>query len=462
MTEHAAAQSAELSAWLVEHEIETVIAAGIDQNGVLRGKRLPVQRFLGILEHGVPLCDVFWAMDVAEEALVERPEGHRGYFPTKARGYPDILLRPDLATARLVPWHDRTALFLGSFHDQDGVEIPIDPRVVLRRVVERARASGYEPMLGLELELYLLDETPRSLEEKGYIRLQPVNVRPYTYGVAGSARNEPLLGRLRSLLTTHGIAVEAANLETGPAQVELNLRYGPALQAADATVLFKNAVKEIAAQEGVLATFMAKPHAQWAGNSCHLHLSLWQEGRNAFWDGEHGGASAAMRSFMAGVLETMADLAAFAAPTVNSYRRYHAYSWAGTTATWGHDNRSTGLRTVLEGSDGTRLEHRQGGGDVNPHLLAAAALAAGLDGIERGLEPPPETQADAYLLPPEQGPPLPRTLDEALDRLERSERARDLLGADLVDYYVVYKRAELEAARAAVTDWEVRRYLEMA
>jgi glutamine synthetase len=168
-----------------------------------------------------------------------------------------------------------------------------------------------------------------------------------------------------------------------------------------------------------------------------------------------------MHQFMAGVLDTMAELTAFAAPTINSYKRFHAYSWAGTTETWDTENRSTGLRAVIEGPHGTRMEHRQAGGDANPYLLTAAVLAGGLSGIERALELRPATSADAYVLPPEQARPLPGTLAEALEALAASGRARELLGADLVDYYLVYKRAEVEAAKLAVTDWEVRRYLEM-
>jgi glutamine synthetase len=454
-------ETAELARFLADHGVDTVVAAGTDTNGVLRGKRMGVEHFLRGADHGIALCDVFWVMDLAEEALVERPAGHEGYFPTKAQGYPDILLVPDPSSARLVPWHDRTALVLGTFCDQEGRRLPIDPRATLERVVERARALGLEPLVGFELEFYVLAETPRSLADKGYVGLEPLNVRPYTYGVVGGAQNEPLLARLRAQLAVHGIVVEGANPETGPGQFEVNIRYAGALEAADDAVRLKAAVKEIAQQEGLLATFMAKPSSAWAGNSCHLHLSLAQGERNAFFDAEANAPSQTLRHFLAGVLDTMTALAAFSAPNVNSYRRYHPYSWAGTTATWGTDNRSTGLRLILEGPAGTRLEHRQAGGDANPYLLAAAVLAAGLEGIARGLEPPPPTEADAYLLDAGGAPPLPVSLEEALDALAGSELARSLLGDELVDYYLVYKRAEVEAARLAVTDWDVRRYLEL-
>lgn len=452
----------DVGAWLEEHRIETVIVAGSDTNGVLRGKRMGVDHFRRALDHGMPLCDVFWVMDIVEEALVERPPTHRGYFPTKAQGYPDILAKPELETIRLVPWHDRTALVLATFCSQAGEELPVDPRAVLRRVVERARSLGYEPMLGIELEFYVLRESAATLAEKRYTDLAPLNPHAYTYGIFGGSLNEPLLARLREQLTLHGIPLEGGNPETGPGQIEMNLRYAPALEAADNTLRYKNAVKEIVAQEGYLATFMAKPVAAWAGNSCHMHFSLQRDGENAFWDGDApDGASSTMRSFLAGQLATMPELTALVAPTVNSYKRYTPYSWAATTCTWGVDNRSTAIRAVLEGPHGTRVEHRQAGGDANPFLAAAAALAGGLHGIEAGLEPPAVTAADAYALGPDEAPPLPRTFGEALALLQRSERARELLGQEFVDYYVVYKRAELDAANAAVTDWEVRRYLEM-
>lgn len=451
----------ELERWLVEQEIETVVAAGVDTHGVLRGKRLPAERFVATLEHGVALSDVFWVMDLAEAELVERPTGQVTYFPAREEGYPDVYLVPDPATLRPMPWHERTALALGSFRRHDGAPVPIDPRVALAAAVERVRALGLEPMVGVELEFYLLRESSASLAAKGFTSLEPLEPRPYTYGVLGGSLNEPLLGRLRRLLAEHGVPVEAANPETGPGQFEVNLRYGPAQRAADDAMLLKHAVKEVAAQEGLLATFMAKPVTSWAGSSCHLHLSLRRDGRNAFWDGSAQAESEVLRRCVAGVLATMPELTAFLAPTPNAYRRFHPYSWAGSTATWAFENRSTGLRVVLEGEAGTRLEHRQAGGDANPYLAVAAMLAGCVHGLELGLEPPPPLAGDAYALGPADAPPLPRTLEAALALLEQSDRARELLGPDLVEHFVACKQAEVEAARAAVTDWEVRRYVEL-
>ena len=418
---------------LRQRGVDTVILAGADSHGIMRGKRVPIAELDRVAEHGVALSDVVWALPVDEREPVLPPPGHDGYFPRP--GYPDMRAVPDLETARVVPWHDRTALLLCDF-----VDVPLSPRAVLRAVVERARAMGVEPVAGVELEFYLLRETPRSLLEKRPSQLVAVDEGPSVYGVVAASRHEPFTSAVREMLLGHGLAVEACNPESGPGQFEINLRAAPALQAADEAFLLKSAVKEIAARQGLLATFMAKPRSDWPGSSCHLHLSVDED----------------MRHFIGGLLEGMAELTAILAPTPNSYRRFVPRSWAGTTATWGADNRSAGLRTIGAG----RVEHRQAGADANPYLALAAVLAAGLDGLERGCEPPPPVDGDVYALSGGAARALPATLAEATDLLERSALARDWLGDDVVDHYVAMRRAELAAQAAAVTDWETARYLE--
>jgi glutamine synthetase len=426
--------------------IETVILAGADSHGIMRGKRLPIAELDRAAEHGVSLCEVIWALPVDEAEPVEPPPRYAGYFPRP--GYPDMRAVPDLETARVVPWHDRTALVLCDFVDRDGGAVPLSPRAVLRSVVERARAMGLEPILGVELEFYVLRETPRSVLDKRPSQLVAADERPSVYGVVAGSRHEPFAGEVRETLLGYGLAVEACNPEAGPGQFEINLRAASALQAADEAFLLKSAVKEIAARHGLLATFMAKPRSDWPGSSCHLHLSLRE------------GTPSTMRQFIGGLLEGMAELTAIVAPTPNSYRRLTPYSWAATTATWSVDNRSAGLRAIGRGDDISRVEHRQAGADANPYLAAAAALAAGLDGVERACEPPAPFEGDAYALTNGAVPSLPATLGEATDLLERSALARDWLGDDVVDHCVAMRRAELAAQAAAVTDWETSRYLE--
>lgn len=455
--------SATIVADLRDQGVRTVIVCGIDTHGIMRGKRIPIDQFARVLDEGMALCDVFWVMHVDESDLVARPAGHQGYFPTERNGYPDILAIPDVSTLRIVPWHDDTALVIADWHraHHQG-PIPLDPRAVLHRVISRAREMGFEPFSALELEFYLLRETPASVRHRHSSDLVPLDDQPSTYGVVLGSRQEPIARVIRESMLAFGIPIEACNPETGPGQFEINLRYGPSLKAADDAFLFKSGVKELAAQHGLLATFMAKPNAAWAGNSCHLHLSLTRgDGAPAFFDAtQPHGISRTMRSFAAGVLDAMPAFTALMAPNLNSYRRYRPYSWAGTTATWGIDNRSTGLRVICEGPSGTRLEQRQAGGDANPYLATAAVLAAGLSGIERGLEPPPLTDADVYALRPGEVPGLPSSLESAVEALAASDLARAWLGQEFVDHYVVMKRAEVAAQAASVTDWEIARYLD--
>jgi glutamine synthetase len=426
--------------------VETVILAGADTHGIMRGKRLPIAELPRAAEHGVALCEVIWALPVDElEPVQPQPEGD-GYFPRP--GYPDMLAVPDLETARIVPWHDHTALVLCDFVDHDGRAIALSPRAVLRSVVERARSMGVEPIVGVELEFYVLRETPQSVLAKRPSQLRAVDARPSVYGVVAASRHEPFAGAVRETLRQYGLAVEACNPEAGPGQFEINLRAAPALSAADEAFLLKSAVKEIAGRQGLLATFMAKPRADWPGSSCHLHLSL------------RDGASSTMRHFIGGLLAAMAELSAIFAPTPNSYRRLAPYSWAATTATWSVDNRSAGLRAICRSDGITRVEHRQAGADTNPYLAAAAALAAGLDGVRRRCEPPPAVDGDVYALADGAVPALPATLAEATDLLERSALARDWLGDDVVDHCVAMRRSEVAAQATAVTDWETERYLE--
>jgi glutamine synthetase len=446
-----------LARQLRQRGVETVILAGADTHGIMRGKRLPVAELTRAAERGIALCEVIWALPLDELEPVQPPPRRAARFPRA--GLPDMLAVPDLETARIVPWHEGTALLLCDFVDEHGSAISLSPRAVLRSVAERGRSMGFEPIVGVELELYLLRETPRSVLAKRPSQLVAVEERPSVYGVVAASRQEPFAGGVRETLLQYGLAVEACNPEAGPGQLEITLRAAPALRAADEAFLLKSAVKEVAAGQGLLATFMAKPRSDWPGSSCHLHLSLRAGDGDAFHHPADG-MSSIMRHFIGGLLSSMAELSALFAPTPNSYRRFAPYSWAGTTATWGIDNRSAGLRAVCRGDGATRVEHRQAGADANPYLAVAAALAAGLDGVQRLREPPPPVDGDVYAQPAGTVPPLPATLAEASDLLERSALARDWLGDDIVEHCVAMQRSELAAQGAAVTDWETARYLE--
>lgn len=436
--------------------VDTVILAGADTHGIMRGKRVSIAELARAAEHGIALCEVIWALPVDESEPVQPPPEHAGYFPRA--GYPDMLAFPDLETARIVPWHEHTALVLCDFVDGDGSAISLSPRAVLRSVVERARSMGFEPIVGVELEFYLLRETPQTVLTKRPSQLVAVEGQSSVYGVVAASRQERFTGGVRETLSRYGLAIEACNPEAGPGQFEINLRAAGALRAADEAFLLKSAVKEVAAGQGLLATFMAKPRSDWPGSSCHLHLSL-RVGDDEVFDDPADGMSSTMRHFIGGLLSGMTELSALFAPTPNSYKRFAPYSWAATTATWSVENRSAGLRAICRGDGATRVEHRQAGADANPYLAVSAALAAGLDGVQRGCEPPPPVAGDVYALAAGAAPPLPATLGEATEALERSALARDWLGDDVVEHCVAMRRGELAAQAAAVTDWETSRYL---
>jgi glutamine synthetase len=434
--------------------IGAAIVAGADTHGLLRGKRITIGELPMVVEHGLPMCEVFWALALDEAEPVPRPPEFAGWFPQP--GYPDILARPDLSTLRGASWEHGAALMLCDFAHLDGSPLELCPRSILRKVATRAMQQGLQPLVGVELECYLLEETPASVRCKRPSMLVPVDAEQRVYGVSAAHRLERFARRLHDSLTRLEIPVSACHPEEGPGQLEITIGHADPVLTADRTVLLKHAAKALAAQEGLVATFMAKPRSDWAGNSCHLHVSLRAADRDAFHSED--GLSPTMGSFIAGTLEHMAELTAVMAPTPNSYRRFVPHSWAATTETWAIDNRTAGLRAVCQGEDRTRVEHRQAGGDVNPYLAVAAALAGGLDGIRRRKPAPQPTEGDIFA-EPDAPLALPRTLEEALQRLESSGLARDWLGAEFVAHFVAMRRAEIGAQATAVTDWETARYL---
>lgn len=441
---------------LERHRVRTVKIGTPDMDGVYRGKRLSTAQFLaGADGPGFAQCDVIFGWDIAEEVIT----GARLAVGSADTGFADVLLRPDLATLRLVPWEAETAAVVCDVSTEHGEPLAQSPRSVLRRVVERARALGFEPMMAVELEMRLFREDQVSLRAKRYSDLTPLNPGLNCYSISHASVDEPVVGALRAHMDAFGIEVEGYNREHGEGMYEMNLRYAPALEAADRGMLFKSGAKEVLAQHGVVPTFMAKYSDALDGCSGHIHQSLWRDGANAFWDAsaDHH-MSADMRAYIAGALATMHDLFALYAPNINSYKRYVAGSWAPTAATWGIENRTAALRAITGSPGSIRLEHRVPGADVNPYLGFAASLAGGLSGIERKLEPANPVQVDAYTL--DDLPPLPRTLDAAINVLDRSELARDWLGDAFVDHYVTMRRWEVERHQRAVTEWERARYFE--
>ncbi|HWV37106.1 MAG TPA: glutamine synthetase family protein [Vulgatibacter sp.] len=436
--------------------IEVAKLGVFDVDGIFRGKYVALDKLWSGVRKGLGFCDVVFGWDC----------GDRLYDNSRLTGwhtgYPDAVARVDLSTFRPIPWETGAAAFLLDVEDEQGRPHPASPRGLLKRVAARAREMGFAPRYSYEFEFFLFRETPETVRRKGYRNLRPLSPGMFGYSWLRSSENAAIVHDLVDGCRAFRIPIEGFHTETGPGVYEVAIAYDDVVEAADRAALFKTAAKEICSRHGVMACFMAKWNAELPGCSGHVHQSLWSldGGRNLFFDpkGERG-MSVTSRRFLAGQLELMPELTALVAPTVNSYKRYVPGVWAPLNASWGFENRTCALR-VIGGADGTsaRIEHRQPAADSNPYLTMATLLAAGLYGIERGLEPPAGVRADATAM---QAPALPRTLDEAVARLEESARARELLGDDFVDHFVRTRQWEARQYQQAVTSWELERYFEI-
>jgi glutamine synthetase len=428
-----------------EGRVDTVLVAMTDMQGRLQGKRCAARYFLNeVVPHATEACNYLLAVDVEMNTVA----GYR--MSSWERGYGDFVLRPDLSTLRLLPWHERTALVLADIEWVTGGDVPASPRQVLRRQLDRLAERGLTAYVGTELEFIVFDDSFEAAWQAGYRELTPANQYNVDYSLLGTGRLEPLLRRIRNDMTGAGMYVESAKGECNPGQHEIAFRYADALTTCDNHSIYKTGAKEIAAQQGRSLTFMAK-YNEREGNSCHIHISLRSISGDPVLagDGEHG-FSQLMRHFLAGQLACLREFTYFFAPNVNSYKRFAAGSFAPTAVAWGLDNRTCALRVVGHG-DSLRVENRVPGGDVNPYLAVAALVAAGLYGIEHELEPEELFVGNAY---ESDKPTVPSTLRDAADLLAASELARKAFGADVVEHYLNAARVEIAAFDAAVTDWE--------
>jgi glutamine synthetase len=436
----------ELNAEVEAGTIDTVVSAFTDMQGRLMGKREEAHFFVSeSAEHGLEGCNYLLALDMEMDP-------QPGYaMASWERGYGDFHLHPDMATLREIPWLEGTALVLCDVAWEDGSPVVASPRQVLAAQVERARAAGFEPMFGSELEFYLLKESYAQAHDQHYRGLTPSVPYILDYHVLATTYDEGFIRQIRNGMQGAGIPVESSKGEAWPGQHEINFRYADALTMADNHVIYKNGAKEIAQRNGCSITFMAKPDHTWIGNSCHIHASLWRDGSNAF-----AGDESVFDRFLAGWIAGAGELALFLAPNVNSYKRYAAGSWAPTTLAWGNDNRTCGFRIVGHGAS-KRVETRIPGGDVNPYLAFAALIAAGLHGIEAGLELGPALEGNAY---ESDAPRFPSTLRDAIAALEAGTIARSAFGDEVVDHYLNYGRTEQRLFDQVVTCWERERLFE--
>jgi len=460
-------------------EVDTVLTVFPDLYGRLVGKRFTGAFFCDhVLQHGMHACDYLLACDMEMDPVP-------GYsFASWEKGYGDVRCVPDLRTLRRASWLEHSALVLCDVYEEPGEAlVAVAPRSILRRQLERAAAAGYVPKGASELEFFILRDSYESAERKGFDHLETAGWFIEDYHALQGSKVEPLVGAIRRHADHSGVPVESSKGEWGPGQQEINLQYAELLEMADRHVIYKQAAKEIAIQNGLAVTFMAKLDERLAGSSMHLHSSLWRDGGTtaAFAPaagGESGtkssgrqraaGAASAneadrlpdlCRWWLGGLMHHARASALLFAPTVNSYKRFRAGSFAPTAIAWALDNRTAGFRIVGSGPS-LRVECRIPGADANPYLAFAATVAAGLDGIARRLEPPPRFTGDAYAAG--DLPRVPATLPEAIAEFEASALFREAFGAEVVEHLLHFARTEQRKFDETVTTWERRRYLERA
>ena len=432
---------------IAEHKVSTVIVAATDPAGVVRGKRLTVPYFRKAVEGGVNFSSYILGTTTMDEVLP-------GLFDT---GIPDVRGHIDLGSFRLAPWEDGAAIVLMDWHTEEGEPHPLCPRSALKRQVERAGDMGYAVRASLELEFYLLPIPIHEVRQGRWSDL-PLPARDiHCYSVLEGHFSEPIIGRLRACFPDE---IEACLPEWGQGQFEVNLYRSDALKMADTAVMMKLAAKQIAAEAGATATFIAKLREDMSGSSGHIHLSLRdaRSGESVFYDPSRPlRLSRIFEQFVAGNLEVFREAALFYAPNVNSYKRMQAGSFAGTTRCWGVDNRTAGFRAINESAGKARLEIRIGGADLNPYLAIAVGLGAGLRGIAKGLTPPPAATGNNY----EQGvETVPATLAEAAAATAAGTAIREILPPELVANALKIAQFEIGVFQATVTDLERRRYME--
>ena len=436
-------------------EIDTVLACVIDMQGRLMGKRFHAAHFVNGAWEESHCCNYLLATDLEMSTV-------QGYAATSwAGGYGDYVMKPDLDTLRPAPWLEATAIVLCDILDHHHAPVAHSPRAMLKGQIARLAAMGYTAKMATELEFFLFEKSFDEIRKSGFKDL--ATLAPYNedYSMQLTLRDEVVLRPVRNALYAMGIPVENTKGEAEAGQEELNLKYDEALLAADYHVIAKQVVKDVALMKGHAASFIPKWHPDRVGSSAHVHQSLWKDGTSVFYDpAEKYGMSALMKSYCAGIIKYAPDYTFFLAQNINSYKRFMAGTFAPTKAVWSVDNRTAGFRLCGEGSKAVRMECRIPGSDVNPYLAMAVQLAAGIKGIEEGLELAPPATGDIY----EKGkvPEVPSTLRAARETMTNSAFLREAFGDAVIDHYTRAADWEQEAFDAVVTDWELQRGFERA
>ena len=451
----------EILAQLKELDAQKVKLAVTDVDGVLRGKVVSIEKFQSIAEKGFGFCDVIFGWDSGDVAYDNAT--YTGWHT----GYPDAKAKVDLDTFRQIPWEKNIPFFLADFIDNDGNDLEIDPRGLLKKIIGEAAAAGFTPFFSEEFEWFNFKKRnpeEREIEkEKDMHGNLPLTPGMFGYSILRASQNSVFFNDLYDLMKKFGVPLEGIHTETGPGVYEAAITYSKALEAADRAVLFKSGVKEIAHRHGIVPTFMAKYHESLPGCSGHVHQSIWDANaqKNLFYDENVGnGISQLMQHYIAGQLYCLPYILPMFAPTINSYKRLVEGAWAPTTLTWAIDNRTVALRVLLGGGSSTRLETRVVGSDVNPYLAIAGCLAAGLYGIKNKL--PLLTQAtvgNGYI--DKRNGILPGSLQAATDAMKSSDLAKELFGETFVNHFTGTREWECRQHAKAVTDWELKRYFEI-
>ena len=433
-------------------EIDTVIVAVPDVFGRLVGKRFTASFFLDhVAEGGTHGCNYLLTVNIE----MDPQDGFK--LASWDQGFGDFEFRPDPGTIRALPWQPGTALVLCDLRHHDAKPVAEAPRSVLRRQIEALRERGLTCVIASELEFFLFNHNYHDAFQKGYRGLTPASDYRIDYHILQPTRDEPLMRAARNGFNAARVPIESSKGEWGRGQHEINFTHADPLAMADMHVVFKHGLKELAEQHGKSVTFMAKVDAAEAGNSCHIHISLWKGRQNLFWDRKAHAGSTLFRQFLGGLIKYSPELAYCFAPTINAYKRYQSGSWAPTRLAWSGDNRTVGFRVV--GHDGSfRIENRMPGADANPYLAFAAMLAAGMAGVDEKLDCGDAYQGNAYIDP--RLAALPTSLGRAVELLHGSALARRALGDAVVDFYAHTGRLEVQAYDSAVTDWERARYFE--
>lgn len=449
--------SKEILDYVKNHPSGKVKLAVADIDGILRGKYVAAEKFASLVEGRLGFCDVTFGWDAGDVAY------ENGKYTGWHTGYPDAQVKIDLTTFRKIPWENDVPFFLGDFIDDQDQPNFVCPRQLLKKLIAECESEGFSPIFAQEFEWFNFSETPESIHEKGFTNLKPLSPGMFGYSILRSTYRNEFMSDLFDLLNKFDVPIEGLHTETGPGVYEAAIKYAPALQAADQAILFKTAVKEIAYKHGIIATFMAKISENLPGCSGHVHQSLWDADKKTnLFHGEKDAnkMSETMKSYLAGQLHCLPYLLPMIAPTINSYKRLVEGAWAPTTVTWGIDNRTTALRALPGSEKASRLETRIVGSDTNPYLALSACLAAGMYGVKNKLKlEQPATKGNGYT--DLSNGTLSRNLFEATQKMKNSDLAEELLGKDFVDHFTMTREWECKQYAKAVTDWELKRYLEI-